>query len=92
MKKILLVLSLISILLLSACGDSDQYNGVPRDGIRAISGYNFRILGEKSDDIAILEDRETGCKYLILGKDNYAVGMANYLDENGKPVGCKGVK
>lgn len=85
MRRMLVILTVFSLIMLSACG-------VQVENTRVVDYKNFVVMSIGGDDIGVLVDKTTGCKYLLYTKSAYESGITAYLDENGKPQGCKGVK
>lgn len=79
-------------LFLLGCSEisSEESNEIKDEKSRFVKTFYEEI--EPYNEIEIMTDTKTGCKYLIHGGSKFTSGMSVLLDEYGKPVGCKLVK
>lgn len=80
MKKLMFVLLLSCITLVACDGyDESKINN---------TGVSNKYLQGYSSKYHILEDNETGCKYIKFDA-GYQGSIAPYYDKNGNVMGCK---
>ncbi|OZB98133.1 DUF6440 family protein [Paenibacillus sp. XY044] len=82
-KKLAIILLLVGLTTaLTAC----DWNTIPRNNQKIVDGNRFTVNGGRVDDIQILTDRETGCRYIIYYKN--VEGLAPLYGKDGQVVGC----